>query len=79
MQKCFKLHNDFFLKVTGFSTVDLARNGEMKICLRHCVPRIKQLDENYINSFDEFELNHLHIILHAPRNLNLNPIIYSHR
>ena len=30
MQKCFKLHNDFFLKVTGFSTVDLARNGEMK-------------------------------------------------
>ena len=79
MQKCFKLHKDFFLKITGFSTVDLARNGEIKICLQHCVPRIKQLDENYINSFDEFELNHLHIILHAPINLNLNLIIYSNR
>ena len=80
MQKCFKLHKDFFLKITGFSTVDLARNGEMeKICLRHCVPRIKQLDENYINSFDEFELNHLHIILHTPINLDLNLIIYSNR
>ena len=69
----------FFLKITGVSTVDLAMNGEMKICLRHYVPRIKQLDENYINSFDEFELNHLHIILHAPINLNLNLILYSNR
>ena len=80
MQKCFKLHKDFFLKITGFSKIDLPRNGEMeKICLRHCVPRIKQLDENYINSFDEFVLNHLHIILHAPINLNLNLVIYSNR